>query len=109
MWECVALCNQGDQGEEILLEQMQTRLKELKSELEAGEAELARVETHRTYLRETLLRISGAVQVMEDLIAEGQLQGQSTEQRDGSKLEANSQQDDSQLSSVGVDERKQAF
>jgi hypothetical protein len=71
---------------------METKLKELKSELEAGEAELARVEKHRTYLRETLLRISGAVQVLEELIAEGQPEGQSTAQRDGSKLGAISQQ-----------------
>jgi len=79
---------------------MQTRLKELKSELEAGEAELAKVENHRTYLRETLLRISGAVQVMEELLAEGQPEGQSTEQRDGANLGASSQQSETKLSSV---------
>jgi predicted nuclease with TOPRIM domain len=91
-----------------LLEQMQTRLEELKSELEAGEAELARVENHRMYLRETLLRISGAVQVMEELLAEGQSEGRSTEQRDGPDLGASSQQSETQLSSIRTNESKQA-
>jgi len=61
---------------------MEARLKALKCELEAGEAELAKVENQRMYLRETLLRISGAVQVIEELLAEGQ----PTEQRDGTNL-----------------------
>jgi hypothetical protein len=63
---------------------MEARLKTLKSELEAGEAELAKVEDRRAYLRETLLRISGAVQVMEELLVEGQ----HAEQRDGTNLDA---------------------
>jgi hypothetical protein len=71
-------------GEEIVREQMEARLKALKSELEAGEAELAKVENQRTYLRETLLRISGAVQVIEELLVEGQ----NAEQRDGTNLDA---------------------
>jgi predicted nuclease with TOPRIM domain len=53
-------------------EQMQSRLEELKKELEAGQAELQKVESQRTYLRETILRISGAVQVLEELLAQGQ-------------------------------------
>ena len=52
-------------------EQMQARLKVLKSELEAGEVKLAKVEKQRTYLRETLLQIGGATQVLEELLAEG--------------------------------------
>ena len=91
-----------------MLEQMQTRLEELKSELEAGEAELARVENHRTYLRETLLRISGAVQVMEELLAEGQSEERSTEQRDGTDLGASSQQSETRLGSIQTNESKQA-
>jgi predicted nuclease with TOPRIM domain len=50
-------------------EQMQARLELLKSELEAGEAELAKVEKQRAYLGETMLRISGAIQVLEELLA----------------------------------------
>ena len=61
---------QPARGKETMREKIQARLTELRGELEAGEAELARVEQQRTYLRETLLRISGAVQVMEELLAE---------------------------------------
>jgi predicted nuclease with TOPRIM domain len=56
-------------------EQIQARLEELKKELEAGQAELQKVEMQRTYLHETVLRISGAVQVLEELLAR-QPQGQ---------------------------------
>jgi predicted nuclease with TOPRIM domain len=57
--------------------QIQARLEELKNELEAGQAELQKVEMQRTYLRETVLRIGGAVQVLEELLAKEQ----SVEQR----------------------------
>ena len=53
-------------------EEIQARLEELKKELETGQAELQKVEMQRTYLHETVLRISGAVQVLEELLAEGQ-------------------------------------
>jgi predicted nuclease with TOPRIM domain len=56
-------------------EQMRARLEELKKELETGQAELQKVEMRRTYLRETVLRIGGAVQVLEELLT-GQAQGQ---------------------------------
>jgi predicted nuclease with TOPRIM domain len=56
-------------------EQIQARLEKLKKELEAGQAELQKVELQRTYLRETVLRIGGAVQVLEELLAR-QPQGQ---------------------------------
>ena len=51
---------------------MQARLEMLRKELEKGQLELRKVENQRTYLRETMLRISGAIQVLEDLLAEGQ-------------------------------------
>jgi hypothetical protein len=53
-------------------EQIQARLVTLKKELETGQAELQKVEAQRTYLHETILRISGAVQVLEELLREGQ-------------------------------------
>jgi predicted nuclease with TOPRIM domain len=56
-------------------EHIHARLEELKKELETGQAELQKVETQRTYLHETVLRISGAVQVLEELLAR-QPQGQ---------------------------------
>jgi hypothetical protein len=52
-------------------EQIQARLEELKKELETGQAELRQVEMQRTYLRETVLRIDGAVQVLEELLTAG--------------------------------------
>jgi hypothetical protein len=52
-------------------EQIQARLETLKKELETGQAELQKVEVQRTYLHETILRISGAVQVLEELLSEG--------------------------------------
>jgi hypothetical protein len=56
-------------------EQIQARLEELRKELEAGQAELQKVEMQRTFLHETVLRIGGAVQVLEELLAQ-QPQGQ---------------------------------
>lgn len=53
-------------------EQLQTRLEELKKEFETGQIELEKIERQRTYLRETMLRIQGAMQVLEELLAAGQ-------------------------------------
>ncbi len=53
-------------------EHMQARLELLRQELEKGQVELQKVESQRTYLQETLLRISGAIQVLEELLTEGQ-------------------------------------
>jgi hypothetical protein len=53
-------------------QQVQARLDALKKELEKGQAELQKVEAQRTYLHETVLRISGAIQVLEELLQEGQ-------------------------------------
>jgi hypothetical protein len=52
------------------------RLEVLKKELKTGQAELEKLEKQRTYLHETMVRISGAVQVLEELLAEGQPTGQ---------------------------------
>ncbi len=51
-------------------DQIQARLEALKKELETGQAELQKVEMQRTYLHETVLRIDGAVQVLEELLAQ---------------------------------------
>jgi hypothetical protein len=55
-----------------LREQMQNRLQILRNEFETGQAELERVDRQRTYLRETVLRIGGAIQVLEELLSEDQ-------------------------------------
>lgn len=59
-------------------ELIQARLEALKKELETGQAELQKVEMQRTYLRETVLRIDGAVQVLEELLRDGEAAGQNT-------------------------------
>jgi hypothetical protein len=51
-------------------ERIEARLAILKSEFEAGQAELQKVMTQQNSLHETLLRISGAIQVLEELLAE---------------------------------------
>lgn len=50
-------------------EQLQARLEELKREHEAGQTRLRDLEMQETQLRGTLLRISGAIQVLEELLA----------------------------------------
>jgi hypothetical protein len=49
-------------------DRLHTRLEELRSELATGQVELDKVERQRTYLRETMLRISGGIQVLEELV-----------------------------------------
>ena len=55
---------------DITQEEIRARLEGLRKELDRGQFELQKVEQQREYLRETLLRIDGAVQVLEEL-AEG--------------------------------------
>ena len=58
--------------DENMREQIQARLELLKQEFETGQAELRKVEAQRTYLHETMLRISGAIQALEELLTEEQ-------------------------------------
>jgi predicted nuclease with TOPRIM domain len=50
-------------------EQLQQRLQSLKTEYEAGQKMLADLEAKQANLRNTLLRISGAIQVLEEILA----------------------------------------
>jgi chromosome segregation ATPase len=50
--------------------QLQKRLQSLQFEYEAGQKLFAEYEAKQRNLRETLLRISGAIQVLEEVIAE---------------------------------------
>ena len=49
--------------------QIQARLEALREELETGQAELQRLDEQRASLHTTMLRISGAAQVLEELLA----------------------------------------
>lgn len=49
-------------------EQLEQRLHELTTEFEAGQKMLAELEAKQANLRETLLRISGAIQVLQELL-----------------------------------------
>ena len=52
-------------------QQLTQRLQQLKSEYEAGDKMLAELEQKQRGLRETLLRISGAIQVLEEELGKG--------------------------------------
>jgi predicted nuclease with TOPRIM domain len=47
-------------------EKLEERLKELKAEFESGQKTLANLQSQEANLKETLLRISGAIQVLEE-------------------------------------------
>lgn len=47
-------------------QQLETRLNELKAEFDKGQKRLTELETESNTVRNTLLRISGAVQVLEE-------------------------------------------
>jgi predicted nuclease with TOPRIM domain len=51
-------------------EQLQQRLQTLRSEYEAGQKVLADLEAKQMNVQQTLLRIGGAIQVLEELLAE---------------------------------------
>ena len=52
-------------------EQAERRVSELKAELQKGQQVLAELEAREAELRQTLLRISGAIQVLDELLAGG--------------------------------------
>jgi hypothetical protein len=53
--------------------QLEQRLKELKNEFQAGQKMLVELQAKEANLRETLLRITGAIQVLEEEL--GRTQG----------------------------------
>ena len=50
-------------------EKIEARLQELRAELESGRNLLAELESKKANLQATVLRISGAIQVLEELLA----------------------------------------
>jgi hypothetical protein len=59
-------------------EQLEQRLNQLKAEFEAGQKMLAELEAKQASVRETLLRISGAIQVLEEELAKSNAQEPAT-------------------------------
>jgi len=52
-----------------MIQQIETRLKELKGEFENGQKMLAELEARQANVKSTLLRISGAIQALEELLS----------------------------------------
>lgn len=50
----------------LMQKQLEERLLELKKEFESGQTMLLELEKQQSNIRETLLRISGAIQVLEE-------------------------------------------
>lgn len=57
-------------------EQLDKRLTELKTEYDSGQQVLAELEERQASLKGTMLRISGAIQVLEELLAEEKANGE---------------------------------
>jgi hypothetical protein len=56
-------------------ERLEHRLKELRAEFERGQQMLARMQAEEASLRESLLRIGGAIQVLEEELAAAEKDG----------------------------------
>jgi hypothetical protein len=54
------------------------RLQALQREYDTGQTMLAELDAKQLDLRQTLLRIAGAIQVLEELLAEGDAAGEGT-------------------------------
>lgn len=59
-------------------EQLQRRLEELKKEFNAGRARVTELEQQQTTLHQTLFRISGAIQVLEEELKTNQTREESS-------------------------------
>jgi uncharacterized coiled-coil protein SlyX len=53
-------------------EQVEQRVRMLKAEYEAGQKMLAELEAKQASLQQTMLRISGAIQALEELLTSGE-------------------------------------
>ena len=69
-------------------EQLERRRDALKAEFEAGQKALAELEGRTTALRNTLLRISGAIQVLEEELGDSRRNEEPAAEARGERLEA---------------------
>lgn len=56
--------------EQILEKRLKERLETLRSEYRSGQEQLAALDTRRADLQNTMLRIAGAVQILEETLAD---------------------------------------
>ena len=70
-------------------EQLEGRLKALEAEFEAGKKMLAEVEAREAALRSTLLRISGAIQVLREFVPPAEADAVAPVETSGSSVIAN--------------------
>jgi len=61
-------------------DKIETRLAELRQEFETGQRMLAELEEKREKLRESMLRIAGAIQVLEEMAGEREGNGDEKEE-----------------------------
>ncbi|NJL79227.1 MAG: hypothetical protein HC836_20705 [Richelia sp. RM2_1_2] len=59
-------------------EQLEKRLAELKAEFASGQKVIVELETKQANLRDTLLRISGAIQILEEEIGKANTEEENT-------------------------------
>jgi predicted nuclease with TOPRIM domain len=65
----VAAARGSSKGLAAMRQQLEDRMKQLRAEFESGQQRLASLEQECQSLRQTLLRISGAIQVLEEELA----------------------------------------
>ena len=74
--------------EEIMQEQLRTRIDGLRKELELGQQRLQELEYEQGRVRDTMLRISGAIQVLEEMQKETSLASEASEQSKSAQNQA---------------------
>jgi predicted nuclease with TOPRIM domain len=60
--------NANAESERIMRDKLTSRMQQLKTEFQTGQDKLLDLDLQQSRLRETLLRISGAIQVLEEML-----------------------------------------
>ena len=92
-----------------MLKQMQLRQEELKKEFEIGHNRLQETERQQAMLRETLLRISGAIQVLEEALANSERRQDGGQNAGLSKLFPRLAQDEAPIAAEKKETRAESF